>query len=556
LDINAIDSRAVDLFFRWESLNKAGQVVSPEELCRNSPELLAAVRCLISQVRDFSASSSGDQSGAVSLHVISHRAGQSPGLPDDPKFSERYEILSEIGRGGMGVVYRPRHKALDKQVAVKVMLPDAASERFVREARLLAKIKSPYVVTVHDFEVLTSGSPILVMEWVDGTNLRLLIQAEKGPLAEDKVVPWMRHTCEGMLVAAQQGIVHRDLKPSNLLINTEGCAQVADFGLARTRTSLSDLSKTDVVMGAPHYMAPEQAEDPRGVDTRADVYSFGATFYHALTGRPPFEGATAFSILYQHKTEPLISPRARRPALSERTSEIVERCLAKAPTDRFSSFAEILKHLNPTISLLGPWTASEDTELVPYLARYRSRKVIYFGGTGARNSDLDVYAFPRGQRLRIIRGDIVSQDVDAVVSSDTCHLRMEWGVSAAIRQAAGETVAVEAMQHAPIRAGRAVVTAGGRLTARLIFHGVTIGFVNDLLVTPSRDLISEIMTSCFYHADSHDVRSIAFPMLGTGAMRFPRELCLDTMFQFLARTLLRGLTCVQDARIVLFHEDS
>jgi serine/threonine protein kinase len=194
----------------------------------------------------------------------------------------------------MGIVYRARHRALDRQVAVKIMLWNATSDRFLREARLLARIKSPYVVTLHDFDVLANGSPMLVMEWVEGPNLQGLISAVNGPLPEDKVVPWMRHTCEGMALAAQQGIVHRDLKPSNLLIDAHGCAQVADFGLARAPTALSDLSQISAVMGTPHYRAPEQAEDPSGVDTRADIYSFGATFYHALTGRPPFEGETAF----------------------------------------------------------------------------------------------------------------------------------------------------------------------------------------------------------------------------------------------------------------------
>src|SRR5262249_17282631 len=159
------------------------------------------------------------------------------------------------------------------------------------------------------------------------------------------------------------------------------------------------------VMGTPYYMAPEQAEDPHGVDTRADIYSFGATFYHALTGRPPFEGQTAFSVLYMHKTEPLVSPRARRPELSERTTELLERCLAKAPSDRFASFAEILKHLRPAQDRLSPWAASEDTELAAYLARYRARREFYLADREAWNEDLDSYSFPRGQVLRIIRGD-------------------------------------------------------------------------------------------------------------------------------------------------------
>jgi O-acetyl-ADP-ribose deacetylase (regulator of RNase III)/tRNA A-37 threonylcarbamoyl transferase component Bud32 len=474
-------------------------------------------------------------------------------FPVEAAFSARYELVGEVGRGGMGAVYRARHKILDRPVAIKITLPDAATDRFLREARLLAKIKSPYVVAVHDFEVLPSGCPALVMEWVEGTNLQQRIKARCGPLAEDEVLPWMRHTCQGMLAAADQGIVHRDLKPSNLLIDASGCARVADFGLACGAATVSDLSRTGQVMGTPYYMAPEQAEDPRGVDTRADIYSFGATFYHALTGRPPFEGQTAFSILYKHKTEPLISPLARRPELSQRTNDILERCLAKAPADRFAAFADVLEHLQPTPGAASPWVISDDRELAPYLARYQSRREAYLGERRAWNEDLDVYTFPRGQVLRIKRGDLVEQRVDVLVSSDTCYLGMDVGVSAAIRQAGGPEVVKQAQRGTPIRPGRVVVTSPGNLPVRLVFHGVTVGFIEGELVRASRDLIAEILSSCFYHADSHDVRSIAFPLFATGGQGFPRDVCLDTMFQFLARMFLRGLTSVRDACIVLYR---
>jgi O-acetyl-ADP-ribose deacetylase (regulator of RNase III) len=438
------------------------------------------------------------------------------------------------------------------QVAVKVMLPSAPVERFLREARLLAKIKSPYVVIVHNFDVLPDGSPILVMEWIQGTDLREIIRTHKQALPEDGVLPWMRHTCEGMLAAAEHGIIHRDLKPSNLLIDKKGYTRVADFGLARGPASQMDFSQSAGMMGTPLYMAPEQAEDPHGVDTRADIYSFGATFYHALTGRPPFEGQTAFSILYKHKTEPLICPRAHKPELSLRTSELLERCLAKAPSDRFSSFSEVLSQLQPSTTASSPWSISDDLELLQYMARYQSRKDSYLNEPRAWNVDLDVYSFPRGQVLRILRGNIVEQQVEAIVSCDTCYLEMNWGVSAAIRSAGGEAIAREARRKNPVRPGRILVTSAGNLPARLVFHAVTVGVVQDQVVCPSRDLITEIMTACFYHADSHDVHSIAFPLLGTGAMRFPRDICLETMFQFLARMFLRGLTSVREARIVLF----
>lgn len=470
-------------------------------------------------------------------------------------FAERYEVLHEVGRGGMGVVYRGCHKVLDRPVAIKITLPSAAQERFLREAKILAKIKSPHVVTIHDFDVLPGGAPILVMEWVDGSDLRQILTRQPGPLDEDRVIPWMQHACEGMLAAAQHGIVHRDLKPSNLLIDLQGCARIADFGLARGPATGGDtLSQTGHIMGTAYYMAPEQAEDPRNVDVRADIYSFGATFYHALTGQPPFTGATEFAILYKHKTEPLVSPRARRPELSPHISDLLERCLAKAPADRFSSFAEILQHLRPAAGAPSPWVISDDADLASYLARYQARRAGYLGEAQKWNEELDAYTFPRGQVLRLVRGDLVAQPVDAIVSSDTCYLEMDSGVSMAIALAAGTAIRATIRHLTPVRAGRALVTPGGNLAARLVLHGVTAGYVDGQLVWPSRDLIAEIMASCFYHADSHEVRSIAFPLLGTGGQGFPRGVCLDTMFQFLARMFLRGLTSVRDARIVIYRD--
>src|SRR5262249_39567542 len=151
-------------------------------------------------------------------------------LAAESAFTDRFELLAEVGRGGMGIVYRARDKRLDRPVAIKVMRPGASAARFARECRLLAKVQSPYVVAVHDVELLPGGFPLLVMEWVEGSNLSQLIGAE-GVIPEVRALPWMRQTCDGMLAVAQHGIVHRDLKPSNLLIDSQGHARVADFGL-------------------------------------------------------------------------------------------------------------------------------------------------------------------------------------------------------------------------------------------------------------------------------------------------------------------------------------
>ena len=274
-----------------------------------------------------------------------------------------YEVLEAIGMGGMGIVYKARHLGLKRLVAIKVILPGMSTVRFHREARLIAEISSPHVVSVYDFQDLPDGRSLLVMEYVDGTDLQRVIKERGGALPEEQATTWMTQVCEGMMAATEHGIIHRDLKPANMLIDRKGRVKVADFGLARSENALSDMTLTSHVMGTPHYMAPEQAEDPRGVDTRADIYSFGAAFYHALTGVPPFSGESVFSILYKHKTETLISPRSRNRQISDRVCSIIERCLAKSPGDRFPSFAEVRSQLVRPHDQLSPWDMAENPEL-------------------------------------------------------------------------------------------------------------------------------------------------------------------------------------------------
>ena len=490
------------------------------------------------------------------IEAVQQAAAAAPSRAHATPFALRelpdYEVLESLGEGAMGIVFKARHRVLKRLVAIKVILPGRSTERFCREARLIAEISSPHVVAVHDFRSLSDGRLVLIMEYVDGCDLRRAMKASGGTIAEDRAVKWMSDVCDGMFAASERGIIHRDLKPANILIDAKGRALVADFGLARNESALSDMTLSDSVMGTPHYMAPEQAEDPRGVDTRADIYSFGATFYHVLTGTPPFEGNSIFSILYKHKSEPLISPRSRNSGISEHLGSVLERCLAKSPSDRFPSFSEVRRQLDARPGPFSPWDMTEDPELVRYLQRYQQRRRSYLDQPPRRGEHGDVYAFPRDRKIVILKGNIVEQELEAIVSSDTQYLSMNFGVSLAIRQAAGPEVFVEAKRYGAVRPGRAVVTSAGKLRCRYVFHGVTVGISTAGVIYPSRDLISEIMTSCCYHADSLQVRTIAFPLLGTGAMGFSREVCLDTMFQFLARTFLHGLSSLEEARIVLF----
>jgi O-acetyl-ADP-ribose deacetylase (regulator of RNase III) len=361
----------------------------------------------------------------------------------------------------------------------------------------------------------------------------------------------MRQVAEGMRAAADLGIVHRDLKPSNILVDEVDQAQIVDFGLARSDRG-DPLTLGGGVMGTPHYMSPEQAEDPRTVDTRSDIYSYGATFYHVLTRHTPFTGESWFSILFSHKTEPLVAPRFRNPSLSVRLNDCLERCLAKSPRDRFQTFGDILSHLRPQAGDVSPWDGSENVEVARHYERCRSQRSVYLAGHPGELPDPDVYHFSPGRSCVIAFGNLSEQRVDALVSSDDESLSMGGGVSARLESAAGEGYAARARQYAPARPGRAVVTPAGALPARFVLHGVTMGTWGEDRVGPSRDLLNEIMESCFYHADTLGLTSIAFPLLGTGAGQFSREVCLDTMFRFLARKLEHGLTTVREARLILF----
>lgn len=451
----------------------------------------------------------------------------------DPEISQltRYELIERAGRGGMGTVYKARHIALDKFVAIKIHHTEIPGDRFLREARLLAKIRSPHVVAVHDFELLPTGRSVIAMEWVDGLSLADSLHRQKREVDEGDLVRWMREVCLGMQTVHDGGVLHRDLKPSNILVDGQGHARVADFGLARSVQGDSSLTDGGQLLGTPHYMAPEQAEDPRAADQRSDIYSFGATFYHAAVGQPPFTGPTPFSVMLQHKTEPLTAPTAINQNLSERIAQVIERCLAKAPADRFQSFGEIVDHLDAGSDLDALWDLSGDPRYKYFLARYRARREVYLGAN-SRDAVDDLYEFPNGRLLRILAGDITEQAVDAIVSSDDCHLTMGGGVSWAICMAGGEPLLNEVERYTYVRPGRAVVTSGGNLPAKFVIHGVTLG--NDG-TEPSRDLICEIMSSCFYQADCLALESIAFPLLGTGVGCFPYDVCLDTMFRLGAR---------------------
>jgi tRNA A-37 threonylcarbamoyl transferase component Bud32 len=241
------------------------------------------------------------------------------------------EILGLVGRGGMGVVYKARQKQLDRLVALKILPTnvsrDAAfSERFSREAKALARLTHPNIVTVHDFGQ-TDGLFFFVMEFVDGMNLRQLL--DTGKLSPKEALAIVPQICDALQYAHDKGIVHRDIKPENILLAKDGTVKIADFGLAKlVGVEAKDLTITSArdVIGTPLYMAPEQIEHPQDVDHRADIYSLGVVFYQMLTGELPIGRFAAPS---------------RKVRIDVRLDEVVLRALEKEPEHRYQHASDV-----------------------------------------------------------------------------------------------------------------------------------------------------------------------------------------------------------------------
>jgi serine/threonine protein kinase len=253
--------------------------------------------------------------------------------PSPEEIADRFpgfEILECLGRGGMGVVYKARQKSLDRMVAIKILPPERVGdgkfpERFAIEAATLAKLSHPNIVTVHDFGE-TGGLFYIVMEYVDGVNLRDLLR--DGKLEPKQALAIVPPICEALQYAHDKGIVHRDIKPENLLLDRDGRIKIADFGIAKLIGASGDLA------GTPPYMAPEQSGAKPEVDHRADIYALGVVLYEMLTGERP--------------DRELVAP-SRKVQIDVRLDEIVLRALEKKPELRYQQ-ASIFKTQVETIA--------------------------------------------------------------------------------------------------------------------------------------------------------------------------------------------------------------
>ena len=280
--------------------------------------------------------------------------------------ADRYELEELVGTGGMSSVYRANDRLLERDVALKVLhdrftVDGDYVERFRREARAVAQLSHPNIVTVID-RGEQDGRQFIVFEYVDGENLKTLIERE-GPLPEREAIELALQIARALGFAHEHGLVHRDVKPQNVLLNGDAGAKVTDFGIARSLDVQGGLTQTGTVMGTSDYIAPEQARG-RQVDAQSDVYSLGAVLYELLTGDVPFPGDNFVAVAMRHINEPPPSVRERRPELSPRLDAAVRRAMAKDPHERFGSMNELCTEL---AACLGPETAmsAAETMVVP-----------------------------------------------------------------------------------------------------------------------------------------------------------------------------------------------
>lgn len=288
-------------------------------------------------------------------------------------FVERYEIQDVVGSGGMGLVYKARHLLMHRTVAIKVLTLKAQAEtvmRFKAEAQAISVLSHPNILSVFDFGVSLDGQPYMVMDFLEGAGLDAILDRE-GRLPPDRCVRIFEQISLGLAHAHAKGVIHRDVKPSNVMVvNFEGkpdFVKIVDFGIAkmlRPPTSESEnLTRTGEIFGSPMYMSPEQCRGLK-LDARADVYSFGAMMYRALSGSPIFDTADVLQIMFHQVTE-MPRPFSRvcpEHQIPEALEQIVFKCLAKDPADRFQSMNEIGEALN-SLSIMTE--APANTQKVP-----------------------------------------------------------------------------------------------------------------------------------------------------------------------------------------------
>jgi tetratricopeptide (TPR) repeat protein/predicted Ser/Thr protein kinase len=344
---------------------RRGDVLVAEEYLRRFPEAATLLPRLIAEAvgnempfvqqtepRRVRPAEEAPSTGSLALQT--GKASEESACAEEPPVLGDYDILGRLGRGGMGVVYRARQASANRVVALKVVRADRLEggsdeerrqwlDRFRREAHAAARLVHEHILPVYEVGE-DRGRHFYSMRYVEGQSLDEALRER--PLPDRDAAVCLERVARAVHYAHEQGILHRDLKPGNILLDADGRPFVTDFGLAKWSEGPQDMTQSGQWLGSPPYLSPEQARDAAGVTAAGDVYSLGATLYHALTGRPPFQAADVVETLRQVREEDPVPPRRLNPAVSADLETICLKCLHKEPARRYASalaFAEDLR---------------------------------------------------------------------------------------------------------------------------------------------------------------------------------------------------------------------
>ena len=303
-------------------------------------------------------------------------------------FAGRYQVIEELGKGGMGNVYKVFDKKIKEKVALKLLKPEIAAdektiERFSNELKFARKISHRNVCRMYDLSE-EEGAHYITMEYVPGEDLKSMI-GMIGQFSAGKTIYVAKQLCEGLAEAHRMGVVHRDLKPQNIMIDREGNARIMDFGIARSLRT-KGITEAGVMIGTPEYMSPEQV-DAKEVDNRSDIYSLGVILYEMVTGRVPFPGETPLSIAVKHKTEQPRNPREFNAQIPEDLSRMIMRCMEKDKEKRYQGAEELLSELEkiekgiPTTEKVIPKRVPlTSAEIKEKIGKVKWKNLLLYGG--------------------------------------------------------------------------------------------------------------------------------------------------------------------------------
>jgi predicted Ser/Thr protein kinase len=347
------ESEILDLIVQWEEQRAAGRELSPEELCRDCPDLIEEIEARLQSVAVMNnlldTRGSAPHAAADSRPIAtSHPSRRDPLRPESWPDLPGYEILEEMGRGGMGIVYKARQIALGRLVAVKLvradgLIPEDWRRRFTQEAKAMALLQHPNVVQIHEIG-RQREQQFLVMEYVEGQSLAASLV--EGPWPARKAAEFVAIVARAMHAAHQQGVIHRDLKPGNILIAADGTPKICDFGLAKHWEQTADQTATGQLVGTPSYMAPEQVLGAHGtLGPAVDIYAMGAVLYELLTGRAAFMADNPLQILQLISRQEPVPPRQWQPAIPRDIETICLKCLAKDSRRRYATASDLADDL-------------------------------------------------------------------------------------------------------------------------------------------------------------------------------------------------------------------